>query len=382
MRILKSTPLLSLVNSYAVDSPQPANLSYAWNFGSLLGIVLVMQIITGVFLAMHYTPSVDLAFVSVEHIMRDVNYGWLLRYLHANGASAFFIFVYAHIGRGLYYGSYKSPRTLPWSIGVIMLVLIMGIAFLGYVLPYGQMSLWGIFLCPTYVIILINIISFFDFITIYLEYNRIAKRIPALSRIGPHNYDILSIICGTLLGDAHTEFRPAGNGTRIGFYQEAHHSEYLLWLHNLVAQLGYCNPVVPKIQTRLSTNGVLRYIIRFHTYTYTSLNTLYHEWYINGVKHVPQNIAEYLTPLALALWIMDDGARIQYGLKLCTNSFTFADCTRLVEVLHNLYGIKSSVQSAGVENQYVIHIWSEAMPVVRELVRPYMVSSMLYKLGE
>lgn len=143
MRILKATPLLSLVNSYIVDSPQPANLSYAWNFGSLLGMVLGMQIVTGVFLAMHYTPSVDLAFVSVEHIMRDVNYGWLLRYLHANGASAFFIFVYAHIGRGLYYGSYKSPRTLPWSIGVIMLVLIMGIAFLGYVLPYGQISLWG-----------------------------------------------------------------------------------------------------------------------------------------------------------------------------------------------------------------------------------------------
>ena len=92
---------------------------------------------------MHYTANVDLAFVSVEHIMRDVSNGWLLRYLHANGASAFFIAVYGHIGRGLYYGSYKSPRTLPWSIGVIMLILIMGIAFLGYVLPYGQMSLWG-----------------------------------------------------------------------------------------------------------------------------------------------------------------------------------------------------------------------------------------------
>ena len=126
-----------------VDSPQPANISYMWNFGSLLGLVLIIQIITGVTLAMHYTPSVDLAFVSVEHIMRDVNYGWLLRYLHANGASFFFIFVYLHIGRGLYYGSYRSPRTLLWSIGVIILVLMMATAFLGYVLPYGQMSLWG-----------------------------------------------------------------------------------------------------------------------------------------------------------------------------------------------------------------------------------------------
>nr|YP_010254639.1 apocytochrome b [Macalpinomyces bursus]QUA00836.1 apocytochrome b [Macalpinomyces bursus] len=143
MRLLKSHPILGLVNSYLVDSPQPSNISYMWNFGSLLGACLIIQILTGVFLAMHYTPSVDLAFISVEHIMRDVNYGWLIRYLHANTASFFFIFVYLHIGRGLYYGSYKSPRTLLWSIGVIILVLMMAIAFLGYVLPYGQMSLWG-----------------------------------------------------------------------------------------------------------------------------------------------------------------------------------------------------------------------------------------------
>jgi len=143
MRILKSNPILSLANSYLVDSPQPASLSYMWNFGSLLAVCLGLQIVTGVFLAMHYTPNVDLAFISVEHIMRDVNYGWAIRYAHANVASFFFIFVYAHIGRGLYYGSYKSPRVLPWSIGVIILVVMMATAFLGYVLPYGQMSLWG-----------------------------------------------------------------------------------------------------------------------------------------------------------------------------------------------------------------------------------------------
>jgi len=143
MRLLKQNPLLQLANSYLIDSPQPANLSYAWNFGSLLAVCLGLQIVTGVILAMHYSPTVDLAFISVEHIVRDVNYGWLLRYLHANGASFFFIMVYAHIGRGLYYGSYKAPRVAPWSVGVIMLVLMMGIAFLGYVLPYGQMSLWG-----------------------------------------------------------------------------------------------------------------------------------------------------------------------------------------------------------------------------------------------
>jgi len=143
MRIFKNHPLLSLVNGYLIDAPQPSNLSYLWNFGSLLAFCLVIQIVTGVTLAMHYNPSVAEAFNSVEHIMRDVNNGWLIRYLHSNTASAFFFLVYLHVGRGLYYGSYKAPRTLVWIIGTIILVLMMATAFLGYVLPYGQMSLWG-----------------------------------------------------------------------------------------------------------------------------------------------------------------------------------------------------------------------------------------------
>ena len=122
MRLLKKDILLRLVNSYIVDSPQPANISYLWNFGSLLAVCLILQILTGVFLAMHYQPHVDFAFDSVEHIMRDVNSGWAVRYTHANVASFFFIFVYAHVARGLYYNSYKSPRVLLWSIGVIILV--------------------------------------------------------------------------------------------------------------------------------------------------------------------------------------------------------------------------------------------------------------------
>ena len=131
MRILKLNPILRLLNSYMVDSPQPANISYLWNFGSLLGTCLIIQILTGIFLAMHYQPNVELAFDSVEHIMRDVNMGWAIRYTHANVASFFFIFVYAHIARGLYYGSYKSPRVAPWSIGVVILVLMIATAFLG-----------------------------------------------------------------------------------------------------------------------------------------------------------------------------------------------------------------------------------------------------------
>ena len=143
MRIFKSNPLLKIVNSYVVDSPQPSNLSYLWNFGSLLALCLGIQIVTGVTLAMHYTPSISEAFSSVEHIMRDVNNGWLVRYLHSNTASAFFFLVYLHIGRGIYYGSYKAPRTLTWIIGTLILLALIVTGFLGYVLPYGQMSLWG-----------------------------------------------------------------------------------------------------------------------------------------------------------------------------------------------------------------------------------------------
>ena len=135
--------ILSIVDNHIIDYPTPINISYAWSFGALAGICLVVQIVTGIFLAMHYTPHIDLAFSSVEHIMRDVNNGWLIRYMHANGASMFFIVVYSHIFRGLYYGSYMAPRELLWCSGVIIFLLMMATAFLGYVLPWGQMSFWG-----------------------------------------------------------------------------------------------------------------------------------------------------------------------------------------------------------------------------------------------
>jgi ubiquinol-cytochrome c reductase cytochrome b subunit len=136
-------PILSFLDSHIINYPTPVNLSYMWSFGASAGICLVIQIITGIFLAMHYTPHIDLAFNSVEHIMRDVNNGWLIRYLHANGASMFFIVVYAHIFRGLYFGSYIYPRGKLWCSGVIIFLLMMATAFMGYVLPWGQMSFWG-----------------------------------------------------------------------------------------------------------------------------------------------------------------------------------------------------------------------------------------------
>nr|QIJ93860.1 cytochrome b [Eremias arguta] len=141
INLRKQHPILKIVNSSFIDLPTPPNISAWWNFGSLLGLCLIIQILTGLFLAMHYTADVTSAFSSVAHIHRDVQHGWLIRNLHANGASLFFICIYLHIGRGLYYGSYIFTET--WNIGVVLLLLVMATAFMGYVLPWGQMSFWG-----------------------------------------------------------------------------------------------------------------------------------------------------------------------------------------------------------------------------------------------
>ena len=136
-------PIASLVYSSFIAYPTPRNLNYWWTFGGILTFMLGVQIVTGIVLAMHYTPHVDFAFNSVEGIMRDVNYGWLLRYIHANGASFFFVAVYVHIARGMYYGSYKEPREVLWILGVILFLLMVATGFMGYVLPWGQMSFWA-----------------------------------------------------------------------------------------------------------------------------------------------------------------------------------------------------------------------------------------------
>nr|ACZ70172.1 cytochrome b [Orcinus orca]ACZ70185.1 cytochrome b [Orcinus orca]AKN22540.1 cytochrome b [Orcinus orca]AKN22852.1 cytochrome b [Orcinus orca]AKN22865.1 cytochrome b [Orcinus orca] len=139
--IRKTHPLMKILNNAFIDLPTPSNISSWWNFGSLLGLCLITQILTGLLLAMHYTPDTSTAFSSIAHICRDVNYGWFIRYLHANGASMFFICLYAHIGRSLYYGSYMFQET--WNVGVLLLLAVMATAFVGYVLPWGQMSFWG-----------------------------------------------------------------------------------------------------------------------------------------------------------------------------------------------------------------------------------------------
>ena len=222
MRILKSQSLLRLVNSYLIDSPQPANLSYLWNFGSLLGLCLVIQILTGVFLAMHYTPHVDFAFNSVEHIMRDVNAGYILRYTHANVASFFFIFVYCHIARGLFYSSYRTPRVLAWNIGVIIFILMMGTAFLGYVLPYGQMSLWG----ATVITNLLSAIPVFGHDLVELIWGGFSVSNATLNRFFSLHFLLPFVLVGLVVAHfiaihVHGSNNPNGisnNGDRIPFH--------------------------------------------------------------------------------------------------------------------------------------------------------------------
>lgn len=188
-------PIFSMMQHSAIDYPTPKNLNYWWNFGSLAGLMLVIMILTGLFLAMNYVPHTSMAFDSVERIMRDVNYGWLLRYLHANGASMFFILVYIHIFRGLYYGSYKAPREILWWLGLVIYLLMMATGFLGYVLPWGQMSFWG-------ATVITNLFSAFpivgDYIVTWL-WGGFSVDNPTLNRFFPLHFLLPFVILGVVV---------------------------------------------------------------------------------------------------------------------------------------------------------------------------------------
>lgn len=210
----------------------------------------------------------------------------------------------------------------------------------------------------------------------------ILTKIKGFYRVGPHSSDILSIIFGSLLGDGHAEKRIGGIGTRITFQQEDSHGKYGLYLHSLLANAGYCNENIPQLQTRLGNKGKVRKVIRFRTWTYTSFNWIWNDWYKDGVKRVPSTIGNYLTPLALAIWIMDDGAKVGKGLKLCSNSFTQNECILLANTLQTKFNLKVTVQLAGSKNkdQYILYIWKESMPTLVEIVKPFIISEMKYKI--
>ncbi len=204
-------PVVGLVHSSFVAYPVPKNLNYWWTFGGILAICLVAQILTGVVLVMHYTPHTSLAFGSVEHIMRDVNWGWMLRYLHANGASMFFIAVYIHMFRGLYYGSYKEPREVVWILGVVIFLLMMATGFMGYVLPWGQMSFWG-------ATVITNLFSAFPVVggpIVELLWGGFSVDNPTLNRFFSLHY-LLPFMLAAIVGLHIWAFHEVGNNNPTG----------------------------------------------------------------------------------------------------------------------------------------------------------------------
>ena len=365
MRLLKKNVLLRLVNSYVVDSPQPANISYLWNFGSLLALCLIIQILTGVFLAMHYIPNIDLAFSSVEHIMRDVNNGWLIRYIHANVASFFFICVYAHIGRGLYYGSYKSPRVLVWSIGVIILVLMMA------------NNHW-----PNCEYNFLNTVI----ISKMLPFNK--ARTKAICRIGPHNKEILDVIICGMLGDFWADNIPGKiiNSVRFQIEQSIINTAYIHYLTLYFYRLGYCSRPIPVLVKKQHKNIENSFNYRLTLFTFTNLTWIYDAFYekVKGetIKKIPFFIYEYITPIGLAHWIMQDGSFMKgQGISIATNNFTFEECKFLALIINKKFNLITSVIKTGQINQWRISIWKRSMPELLKIVNPYFIPEMRYKLN-
>jgi len=216
-------------------------------------------------------------------------------------------------------------------------------------------------------------------IIVNLTTNTISKKIRGIYRIGPHNKEILSIIYGSLLGDAHAEKRLAGTGTRISFYQEASHLKYIFYLHDLLFKAGYCNDKLPIAKTRLGVNGKIRKYVRFHTWTYTSFDWIYDEWYANDIKRVPKSIEEYLTPLSLAIWIMSSWAKKSQGLRLY-KPLAYEDCILLNKILFKKYLIESIVCKTSDSSKYVLFIKKEFIEKLKHIINPYIINSMKYKL--
>ena len=370
MRILKTNPILTILNSYLVDSPQPSTISYLWNFGSLLGLSLVAQIVTGILLAMHYQGSAEAAFHSVEHIMRDVNEGWILRYSHANMASFFFMAVYLHISRGLYYGSYRSPRIGVWVIGTIIFFLMMASKYL-----------W-----PRCLLIKNIKIRYF---LLYFDLSFNKPRIKAIYRIGPHNIDVLSVLICGMLGDwwGHKLNNQSRYSVRFSIEQGINNSAYIHHLTSLFNLWGYSSYIVPKLVKKsesFDNKSKNRFNYRLTLYTFSSLVWIYDSFYheINGVmvKRIPYWIEEYITPIGLAHWIMQDGSRKNnQGINIATNSFTFEECQYLCKILERKYKLKATVVKTGHSNEWRISIWKESMVTLVSVVKPYIIDEMKYK---
>lgn len=203
-----------------------------------------------------------------------------------------------------------------------------------------------------------------------------------IHKIGPHNTDIISIIFGSLLGEGKAEKGKPGSGTKISFYQEGATPKvkYILFLHKFLSDKGYCDSKMPVVTRRLGDKGRILKVVRFSTWTYNSFNWIYDMWYVTKIKRVPKCIGQYLTPLVLAIWIMNNGSKVGKGLKITMNTITYKDCLLLVKALKDNYNLNTSVQLAGAKDQYVIYICKESMVDVRKIVQPYIIPEMKYKI--
>jgi ubiquinol-cytochrome c reductase cytochrome b subunit len=247
------------------------------------------------------------------------------------------------------------------------------------------MSLWGLFEPQMNLYNEISVMLILPLSSPLLVVSKLAsttkerRKLRAVKRIGPHNFDILCILIGSLLGDSYAEKH--GNGTRFCFQLEQSNNAYLLWFHSFISKLGYCNSDTPKILTRLGKGGKIRQLSRFKTYTFTNFNWILEAFYINGVKFVPPMVEQFLSPVALAIWIMDDGGIVSSGFKIASNSFNRTDVQMLCDILKRKYDLNASIITAGVPNQYNIHISKYSMKALTDIVEPYMHPSMYYKLN-
>jgi len=313
-------------------------------------------------------------------IMRDVNNGWLIRYVHANTASFFFIFVYAHVARGLYYGSYQSPRVLVWSIGVIILVLMMAKLWPNW--EYYDLNTINSKVSFKDLTLAVETntinskVSFSDITSALLPINK--ARTKAINRIGPHNKEILDIIISGLLGDFWADKIPGKslNSVRFNIEQSISNTAYIHYLSLLFYNLGYCSRPVPTliVKSPFALKGLPlsketeelskienRFNYKLSLFTFSSLTWIYDSFYINvkgkTIKKVPFFIGDYLTPLGLANWIMQDGSYQKgQGIFLATNSFTYEECIFLASILNKKYNFKTSVIKSGKPNQWRISI--------------------------
>jgi ubiquinol-cytochrome c reductase cytochrome b subunit len=234
-------------------------------------------------------------------------------------------------------------------------------AFLGYTLVWGSMSFWGELYCPTY----------------FLSLPFITPKTRANKRIGPHSLQFYSMILGSLLGDSYAEKH--GNGTRIILQQENYNVEYLMWFWKELSDMGYISLEIPKLKIRTHKGGKVQRYYKIRTWSFSSFNWIYEVFYPDGVKVVPKCIGDYLTPLALAVWVMDDGTAMKYGLKISTNSFMLSDVQFLCNILQDKYNIKATPNRDG--DQWVLYIHAHSVCTLRNLVKPYLISSMINKLG-